>query len=339
MKSDRWFYALFQQQPDLITTFLAQGAGATSSKAASDQESAGYRFQALELKAVSHRLDGVCWPPAGEQGTPEQPVLLLEVQMHSKSNFNHRLAAQSYRFLQQHPQVEYWRAVVLLPHRRLKLGPTIAVASFLAEVIWVDLSELLTRSDLNPLEELLSLAVRPKAQLLSSSRSLLQHSPQLTPAIATIILGRLPNFSLEEIMTQLGSPLDYLSHSRGFQELKALMRKQALEEIKQEVKQQGLEEGLGKGRQQGLEEGLGKGRQEGLEEGLGKGRQQGRQEGRQEGEASVALRQLARRCGPLTPATETSIRALPVERLELLADALLDFSGPDDLTAWLQQLG
>ena len=60
-----------------------------------------------------------------------------------------------------------------------------------------------------------------------------------------------------------------------------------------------------------------------------------RQEGRQEGEAAVTLRQLNRRCGPLSEVTTAQIQALPLEQLEALADALLDFQGPADLTAWL----
>ena len=62
---------------------------------------------------------------------------------------------------------------------------------------------------------------------------------------------------------------------------------------------------------------------------------EGRQEGRQEGEAAVTLRQLNRRCGPLSDATTAQIQALPLEELEALADALLDFQGPTDLVAWL----
>ncbi len=61
------------------------------------------------------------------------------------------------------------------------------------------------------------------------------------------------------------------------------------------------------------------------------------EEGRQEGEASVTLRQLNRRCGPLSDATAARIKALPLEQLEALAEALLDFSGPADLAAWLAE--
>ncbi len=67
----------------------------------------------------------------------------------------------------------------------------------------------------------------------------------------------------------------------------------------------------------------------------GIGRQKGREEGRQEGEAAVTLRLLARRCGPLSEATTARIQSLPLEQLESLAEALLDFQGADDLTTWL----
>ena len=62
---------------------------------------------------------------------------------------------------------------------------------------------------------------------------------------------------------------------------------------------------------------------------------EGRQEGRQDEAASMTLRLLNLRCGPLSEATTAQIQALPLEHLEALADALLDFQGPADLTAWL----
>ena len=62
---------------------------------------------------------------------------------------------------------------------------------------------------------------------------------------------------------------------------------------------------------------------------------EGRQEGEARGEAKMTLRQLTRRCGPQSEANTAQIRALPLEQLEALADALLDFQGPTDLVAWL----
>jgi predicted transposase YdaD len=66
---------------------------------------------------------------------------------------------------------------------------------------------------------------------------------------------------------------------------------------------------------------------------------QGRKEGRQEGELEITLRQLRRRCGDLRLEQEARIRTLPLERLEALAEALLDFKGPADLKDWLTAAG
>jgi len=68
---------------------------------------------------------------------------------------------------------------------------------------------------------------------------------------------------------------------------------------------------------------------------FGRGLEEGQQQGRKAEAAAMSLRQLKLRCGPLTPEQSTRIQSLPLADLEALADALLDFQGPADLTAWL----
>ena len=60
---------------------------------------------------------------------------------------------------------------------------------------------------------------------------------------------------------------------------------------------------------------------------------QGEARGRALGEATVTLRLLNRRCGPLSEATTARIQALPLQQLESSAEVLLDFNGPADLTS------
>jgi hypothetical protein len=48
---------------------------------------------------------------------------------------------------------------------------------------------------------------------------------------------------------------------------------------------------------------------------------------------------LNRRVGNLSVAIQTQIQALPLEQLGLLAEDLLDFSGLEDLVAWLDGNG
>jgi predicted transposase YdaD len=306
VNTDRWYYRLFQSAPDLIRALLP-GSDPAATGLGLDPAEPGdrlYRFEALELKELSHRLDGVLWPKestgSAETGSLEFPVVLLEVQMHPDPGFHHRLAAQTYRFLQLHPRIEHWAVLVIQPHHRLNLGPTQALRLFLEQqVVRLSLEELSRRPLLDPLLNLLTLPVRPDGELGASSREILSSRPDLDAVVLPMLMQRFPELSREEIMVIAGIPREELRHTRAAQEW------------------------LAEGRQEGLQEG----RQEGLQEGEAKGRQ--------EGEAAVTLRLLSRRCGPLSDGTTARIQALPLEQLEALADALLDFQGMEDLTAWL----
>ena len=294
MKTDHWFYGLFQSAPDLITLLLPQGSLAAPLLGPDAPGDALYRFEAPELKAANHRLDGAFWPRSDEVGTAERPVVLLEVQMHAKPGFKHRLGAQSLRFLQLHPQVQHLAVVVLVPHWRLNLGPARLpqqLQAFVDGVLWLSLEELGQQADLDPLLSLLTLPVRPEAELQASSQQILDRRPDLLSAVQTILLERLPLLTREELMEFATIPAKDLRHTR--------------------VAQEWIEEG----------------------------RQEGEARGRAAEAAVVTLRLLNRRCGPLGNATAARIKALPLEQLEALAEALLDFSGPDDLAVWLAEHG
>ena len=240
----------------------------------------------MELKAVNHRLDGVLWPQRGPAGTARRPVVKLELQMHSKPGFKHRLGAQTLRFLQLHPKVRHL-GPARLP-RQLQL--------VLDEVIWISLEELGQQDQLDPLLNLLTLPVRHEPELQLSSQQILDRRPDLAESVFPILMQRHPNFTLEQMMVVVKIPTQELRHSRAAQEL--------------------------------------------IEEGRQEGHQQGQAEGRRAEAASMTLRLLTRRCGPLSEATTARIQELPLERLEALAIALLDFSsGAADLAAWLADHG
>ena len=215
-------------------------------------------------------------------------MVLLEVQMHAKAGFKHRLFAQTARFLQLHPQVLHLAVVVVVPYRRLRLGPDQLpqqLQAFTDGVAWLSLKELGQQADLDPLLALLTLPVRPEAQLKFSTSQILERRPDLLSTVLTMLFERFPTLTPEEIMVIAGIPTDQLLHTRAAQDLL----------------------------------------------------DRGRQEGEARGEAKVALRLLNRRCGPLSEATIARIQAQPLEQLEALADALLDFGGPVDLAVWLEE--
>ena len=61
-----------------------------------------------------------------------------------------------------------------------------------------------------------------------------------------------------------------------------------------------------------------------------------KQEGREEEARSLILRQLKRRFGEFPDKLQRQIQVLSLEQLEVLGDALLDFSTLADLEGWLQ---
>ena len=289
MNTDHWYSRVFQSAPDLIRSLLP-GSAAAANALCLDPDAPGdrlYRFEAFEIKELSHRLDGVLWPRettgCAETGSPEFPVVLLEVQMHPDPGFHHRLAAQTYRFLQQQPQVEHWAVLVITPHGRLKLGPTKALQLFLQQVVWLSLEELSQQPDLDPLLNLLTLPVRPESELAASSQQILASRPDLDTVVLPMLVQSFPQLTEAEIMVIAGIPREEIRHTRAVQDWLT--------------------------------------------------------DGRQEGEAAVTLRLHSRRCGPLSDATTAQIQALPLEQLEVLADALLDFQGPADLATWLAANG
>ena len=67
------------------------------------------------------------------------------------------------------------------------------------------------------------------------------------------------------------------------------------------------------------------------------GRKIGRQVGWKEGKLNIVLRLLNRRCGQLSIAQQAQIKSLPINKIESLAEALLDFKGMEDLEIWLRE--
>ena len=281
MASDKLFYAIFQDHPDLILRWLA-GLPA---------DAAGYRFCAPVLKEREYRLDGLFLPP---DDRVDLPAIVLEAQMAADAGFLRRLYAESARFVQQFNWERQWVVVAICPNRTMNFGPITPVQEFVEQRLrWIELLPSDGQEPSEPLTQVLGLLVQPEAKVRAISDSLRQQAPtnpaagQVLPLIAAILLTRFNDRPISEICAMGGLTLDDFTSSRAYREIY----------------------------------------------------REGEAAGEARGEASVTLRQLNRRCGPLSASTTTRIQALPLPRLELLAEALLDFTGPADLQAWLEQHG
>ena len=281
MASDKLFYAIFQDHPDLILRWLA-GLPA---------DAAGYRFCAPVLKEREYRLDGLFLPP---DDRVDLPAIVLEAQMAADAGFLRRLYAESARFVQQFNWERQWVVVAICPNRTMNFGPITPVREFVEQRLrWIELLPSDGQEPSEPLTQVLGLLVQPEAKVRAISDSLRQQAPtnpaagQVLPLIPAILLARFNDRPISEICAMGGLTLDDFTSSRAYREIY----------------------------------------------------REGEAAGEARGEASVTLRQLNRRCGPLSASTTTRIQALPLPRLELLAEALLDFTGPADLQAWLEQHG
>ena len=255
----------------------------------------GYRFSAPVLKEREYRLDGLFLPPPER---PELPALILEAQMAADGGFLRRLYAESARLVQQESTIHHWRVMVLCPSRQLNFGDPAPVAEFVEQrVRWI---------------ELLSAAANPTAPALVQALALLLQSEQELPATTSALRARVAGSSqAAEIDDVIAAILVARFNGRSIQELCA-MGGITLDDFTQSV---AYREIFGRGEARGVA--------------LGEARGEAR------GEAKVTLRLLSRRCGPLSAEQDSVIRSLPLERLEALAEALLDFEGMADLNAWL----
>jgi predicted transposase YdaD len=232
-------------------------------------------------------------------------VVILEVQMHADRRFHRRLAAETFRLLQQHEEIEHLQVLVLLAHCRLTLGsrePHLLRRFLEQDVTWVDLAALASKPDLDPSIALLTLPVQNEPDLGPCTQRILALRPDLIELILPSLSERFQGLSTPQIMATLGISKDFWRHTRAFQDI------------------------LAEGRQEGVE----LGRLEGLEQGL--------EEGRRREASALALRLLERRCGALASSIRSRIEALSRSQLEELALALLDFQGAEDLRSWLEQL-
>jgi predicted transposase YdaD len=255
------------------------------------------------LKEREYRLDGLFLPPPER---PELPVLILEAQMAADAGFLRRLYAETARLVQQESTIHHWRVVVLCPSRQLNFGDPAPVAEFVEQrVQWI---------------ELLSAAANPTAPALVQALALLLQSEQELPATTSALRARVAGTgNAAEIDDVIAAILVARFNGRSIQELCA-MGGITLDDFTQSVAYREI---------------FGRGEASGEARGVALGEARGIVLGQVQGEAKVTLRLLGRRCGPLSAEQESVIRSLPLERLEALAEALLDFEGMADLNSWL----
>jgi predicted transposase/invertase (TIGR01784 family) len=284
VKTDSLLYRIFRTAPVLFFELIDQ------------PHRQGYEFQSIEIKQTAHRIDGVFLPPPDQ---PTAPIFFAEFQFQPDPWLYHRLFAEIFMYLEQHPTLADWQAVVLYPSRTLEPTQTHLYRALLTspQVQRLYLDELSTPPTLPLSTGLMQLLVASRQQAPRLAQQLLTQT-ETTPTLPTaliieliivIMVYKFPQVSREEIIQMLEIATE-AQQTRFYQEAR--------------------EDGLRVGRQEGL----------------------------QAGERSLLLRLLQKRLGELPETTRSRINTLSLEQLETLGDALLDFQAIADLDTWLQRL-
>ena len=246
VQSDHWYHELFKAMPDLVRHLLpelAVGEGGADAEPAApgpgegfsspDARATTYTFRPVVLKKSAHSPDAVLWPRELPGGSEALPVVLVEVQMHSDPGFHRRLAAETFRLLQQQGPIEHLRVLVLLAHRRLQLGPTgpPLLRRFLEQdVSWVDLESISRQPSLDPSLALLTLPVQKEADFAPCCQQLLQQRPDWIELILPILSERFPGLTTAQLMTTYANFRDFWRHTPAFQDILQEGRSEGLDE-------------------------------------------------------------------------------------------------------------
>jgi len=297
MKTDSIFYRLLQEYPAAFFEVLGQPS----------ETAQHYTFTSVEVKQTAFRLDGVF-----ESQSPEFPTYFIEVQFQEDRRFFDRALPEVMLYLAQNERITDWRLVVwvarpsllpALPGKYQLLSPHITI---------IPLDQISKVSEKSIGANLIDLIVCPTPQapakvvaLRTRLQSVMEPTLQglLVDLMETVLVYKFAHLSRKEIEAMFG--LSELKQTRVYQE----------------AKEEGKEEGVQIGRQEGRQEGV----------------QIGRQEGVRLGEAKLLIRLLSRRFGNLSPSQQERIAALPLEELECLGEALLDWQSSTDLPDWLRE--
>ena len=285
MRRDSIFYQLFQQLPHTLFELLGD----------TPENARGYRFDSVEVKEASFRIDGVFLPP---EQNPPGTVYFCEVQFQKDEQFYERLFAEVFLYLRLYRATfSDWCVVIIYPSQNLEQAIATPYDILLSspKVHRVYLNDLPHIQALPSGLALMRLTILDEQDAPPAAREIIERSQNesapihrvIIELLTTILVYKFTHLSREEVETMLGFTATDLKQTRFYQEAKE------------------------------------------------EGEQRGRQEGRQEGELALILRQLTRRFGVMPEALRHEIQVLSIAELENLGEALLDFSTVNEIYQWL----
>lgn len=185
-----------------------------------------YRFDSVEVKETSFRIDGVCLP---SDETTSKTVIFAEVQFQPDNLLYHRFFTESLMYLRRNPLLyDDWFGVIIFPSRTLEPTNSRLHRSLLQ-------SEQVQRIYLNELDDLdqqsiglslLRLPIASDAEMIEQAQQLIRRVEQdpilafekeeIIEVVTTIAVYKFSNLTREEVEAMLGRNIE---ETRIYQDL------------------------------------------------------------------------------------------------------------------------
>lgn len=218
MKRDAIFYQIFKRFPSLFFTLLDQPP----------EQARGYRFESVEVKEPTFRIDGVFLPP--ETASPKI-VFFAEVQFQKDESLYDRFFSESLLYLYRNRSLyDDWYGVLIFHSRSLEPANATMHRSLLSgtQVQRIYLDELGDPAQQPVGIHLMQLTIAAEAQMAERSRQLIERVEQeeigilskneIIEVITTIAVYKFVTLSREEVEAMLGLSLE---ETRVYRDAKA----------------------------------------------------------------------------------------------------------------------
>jgi predicted transposase/invertase (TIGR01784 family) len=227
VKRDALFYQLFQRFPALFFSLLDQPP----------PDASQYRFESVEVKQPTFRIDGVFLPPATASS---KTVFFVEVQFQRDNALYDRFFSESLLYLYRNRNLyDDWYGVVIFPSRTLEPENTLLHRSLLdgPQVQRIYLDELGEPSQqpigihlmqLTIAEETMAEQARGLIARVEREESDIGVRREIIELVTTIAVYRFSHLSREEVEAMLGLTLQ---ETRVYREAKAEGREEGREEV------------------------------------------------------------------------------------------------------------
>lgn len=208
MRRDVIFYQIFQRFPALIFELVDHPP----------VEAQRYRFESVEVKEPSFRIDGVFLPPDDANA---KTVFFAEVQFQKDDDLYHRFIAESMLYLYRNRALySDWYGVIIFPSRSLEPENATMYRAFLNsdQVQRIYLDELGDPRQQPVGIGLMQLTIAPEETAADQARGLIERAQRevsstvakdtIIEVITTIAVYKFTNLSREEVETMLGLQLE-----------------------------------------------------------------------------------------------------------------------------------